>query len=284
MRLTLDFQAVGKSAAINAAAKKWAADNWDYLTKTDTPLINVNSSTKIEKGKKLDIFTGILYLKPADQVTTKTLCAAADLMGCKDPCLISSGQLGKKAGSNAATKRTIMFALQPDLFKRHLLAEIERHYLNYGDNLAIRLNGTSDIDFTDIIAALPHVQFYDYTKVYARILKMQFNNLPNYDLTYSGSANNSKALAMTARAIKAGYRTVLAVNTAETKGEYKLPKKLGDIPLINMDDTDVRFKDDAAAVGVLKRKGSNKTERAMDELKDGFFFNQSNINKLAAMV
>ena len=284
MRLTLDFDSVMKSPLINSAACKWAAANWDYLTKTDTPLINVNSSTKIEKGKKLDIFTGILYLKPADQVTTKTLCAAAELMDCKDGCLISSGQLGKKAGSNAATKRTIMFALQPDLFKRHLIAEITTHHLNYGDSLAIRLNGTSDIDWSDVIASLPDVQFYDYTKIYARILKSQFNKLPNYDLTFSGSANNTKTLAMTARAIKAGYRTVLAVNTAETKGEYKLPSKLGDIPLINMDDTDVRFKDDAAAVGVLKRKGSNKTERARDELRDGFFFNQSNINKLAAMV
>ena len=281
MRFTLDFDTVMRSPLINSAACKWALDNWDYLTKTDTPLINVNSSTKIEKGKKLDIFTGILYLKPADQVTTKTLCPTADLMGCKDGCLISSGQLGKKAGSNAATKRTIMFALQPDLFKRHLLAEIERHSLNYGDNLAIRLNGTSDIDFTDIIAELPNIQFYDYTKVYSRVLK---NKLANYDLTFSGSANNAKSLQMTARAISAGYRTVLAVNTAETKGEYKLPSKLGDIPLINMDDTDVRFKDESNAVGVLKRKGSNKTERARDELKDGFFFNQSNINKLAAMV
>jgi len=281
MRLTLDFDSVMRSPLINSAACKWALDNWDYLTKTDTPLINVNSSTKIEKGKKLDIYTGILYLKPADQVTHKTLCPAAELMGCKDGCLISSGQLGKKAGSNAATKRTIMFALQPDLFKRHLLAEIERHSLNYGDNLAIRLNGTSDIDWSDVIAKIPHVQCYDYTKVYSRVLK---NKLANYDLTFSGSANNAKSLQMTARAIGAGYRTVLAVNTAETKGEYKLPKKLGDIPLINMDDTDVRFKDDAAAVGVLKRKGSNKTERLKDELQDGFFFNQSNINKLAAMV
>ena len=51
-----------------------------------------------------------------------------------------------------------------------------------------------------------------------------------------------------------------------------------------MDDTDVRFKDDSNAVGVLKRKGSNKGQRAIDELQDGFFFNQSNINKLSAMV
>ena len=282
MRLTnIDLPKLARSNKINTNAKLWARDNWDYLTKTDTPLINVNSSTKIEKGEKLDVYTGILYLKPADQVTTKTICAAAGLMGCKKGCLISSGQLGKKAGSNAATKRTIMYALQPALFLKHLKVEILRHELNHGDKLAIRLNGTSDIDFSDLIASMPDVQFYDYTKIYARYLN---NDLANYDLTFSGSANNTKSLEITARAIRAGMRTVLAINTAESKGEYKLPDTLGLIPLVNMDDTDVRFKDDSNAVGVLKRKGSNKNTRTHDEQRDGFFFNQSNINKLATMV
>ena len=281
MKLQTTKKELLASTLINDTAKQWAIDNWQYLTTVNTPLINVNSSTKIEKGQKLNIHTGILYLKPADQVTTKTLCPTAQLMGCKKGCLISSGQLGKKAGSNAATKRTIMLALNADKFRQHLKLEILQHQLEYGESLAIRLNGTSDLDFTDIIASMSDVQFYDYTKVYSRVIK---NKLANYDLTFSGSANNTKSLQMTARAISAGYRTVLAVNTAESKGEYKLPSKLGDIPLINMDDTDVRFKDESNAVGVLKRKGSNKSQRAADELKDGFFFNQSNINKLAAMV
>jgi len=266
---------------INRDAQDWMLANWDYLTKVDTPLINVDSSTKIEKGKKLKIATGILYLKPADLVAVKTLCPTAQLMGCKKDCLESSGQLGMTTADNAKVKRTIMMLLNPEQFQHELKREILKHSKKYGESLAIRLNGTSDIDFSDIIASMPDQQFYDYTKVYARVLK---NKLPNYDLTFSGSANNSKSLQMTARAISAGYRTVLAVNTAETKGEYKLPSKLGDIPLINMDDTDVRFKDDSNAVGVLKRKGSNKGQRAVDELQDGFFFNQSNINKLAAMV
>lgn len=266
---------------LNTTAQKWALDNWDYLTTVNTPLINVDSSTKIEKGQKLKIATGILYLKPADLVAVKTLCPTAKLMGCKKDCLESSGQLGMTTADNAKVKRTILMLLNAEQFKIQLQREIIKHHKKHGDSLAIRLNGTSDLDFTDIIASMPNVQFYDYTKVYSRVLK---NKLPNYDLTFSGSANNTKSLHMTARAISAGYRTVLAVNTAETKGEYQLPSKLGDIPLVNMDDTDVRFKDDPSAVGVLKRKGSNKLERATDERRDGFFFNQSNINKLAAMV
>ena len=281
MKLQITKKELLASTVINDTAKQWALDNWDYLTTVNTPLINVDSSTKIEKGRKLKIATGILYLKPADLVAVKTLCPTAQLMGCKKDCLESSGQLGMKTADNAKVKRTIMMLLNPEQFTRELKVEIIKHHKKHGDSLAIRLNGTSDIDFTSTIAVLPGVQFYDYTKVYARVLK---NNLANYDLTFSGSANNAKSLQMTARAISAGYRTVLAVNTAETKDEYKLPSKLGLIPLINMDDTDVRFKDDANAVGVLKRKGSNKDQRTKDESRDGFFFNQSNINKLAAMV
>ena len=281
MKLQASLYQLIKSDKINDNAKKWARENWDYLTQTDTPLINVNSSTKIEKGQKINVNTGILYLKPADQVTTKTICAAADLMGCKKGCLIDSGQLGKKAGSNAATKRTILLALEPETFKKHLRIEILKHQLEYGDTLAIRLNGTSDIDFSDLIESMPDQLFYDYTKIYSRVLK---NNLANYDLTFSGSANNAKSLQITARAIKAGKRTVLAINTAETKGEYKLPEKLGLIPVVNFDETDARFKDRKNAIGVLKRKGSNKVQRAQDETKSGFFFNQSTLGNLAALI
>jgi hypothetical protein len=96
MRLQATKKELLASTVINDPAKQWAVDNWQYLTTVNTPLINVNSSTKIEKGQKLNIHTGILYLKPADQVTTKTLCPTAQLMGCKKGCLIDSGQLGKK--------------------------------------------------------------------------------------------------------------------------------------------------------------------------------------------
>lgn len=63
-----------------------------------------------------------------------------------------------------------------------------------------------------------------------------------------------------------------------------MPDKLDLIPLINMDDTDARFLDPEGSVGVLKRKGSNKLERAQDETKNGFFFNQSNLVKLTKLI
>jgi len=281
MKLQTTKKQLLASTAINPSVKTWAIKNWDYLTKVNTPLINVNSSTKTAKGVKLKINTAILYMQPADKVSTKTLCAGADLFGCKSDCLISSGQLGMTQAQKAVTKRTLCYLLERDRFFKVLRGEICVHDANHGDTLAVRLNGTTDIDFNNFISYFPSIRFYDYTKVFSRVKK---NTLKNYDLTFSGSANNDKTMTMTARAIKGGFKTVLAVNTAEAKGEYKVPEKLDLIPLINMDDTDARFLDPAGSVGVLKRKGSNKLERAQDETKNGFFFNQSNLATLTKLV
>ena len=281
MKLIKNYWQVMESEHLTASAKQWASDNWHYLTATNTPLINVNSSTKIVKGEKLNIYTGILYLKPADSVAKKTICAAAELAGCKAGCLESSGQLGMKTGDNAKIKRTICYLLEPERFNSELKREITRHHKKHGDALTIRLNGTSDIDFSGLIASMPTIQFYDYTKIYYRVKK---NQLPNYDLTYSGSANSDLTIKHTARAIRDGKRVVIAMNTAETKGEWQRPLSLGDIPLIDMDETDVRFKDAANAIGTLKRKGSNKAERKADSTTNGFFFNESTFNQLAAML
>lgn len=273
---------IKESKLLTYNAKQWAIKNWHYLTKVDTPLINVNSSSKIAKGKKINLLTAILYLKPANMVSKTTLCPAAKLFGCKKDCLESSGQLGMQTGDNAKIKRTILYVLRKGEFIETMRQEIKKHQKaaeRKKQQFAVRLNGTSDIDFRNFIASMPSIQFYDYTKIYQRAAK---NTLPNYDLTFSGSANNLKTIGITARAIKQGLRTVLAMNTAETRGEYKLPNKLGLIPVINMDDTDARFLDDKSALGVLARKGSNKNQRALDETRSGFFFNQTTFNQLGA--
>jgi hypothetical protein len=271
---------IASSPLLTDYAKQWCKDNWNYLNFIDTPLINVNSSAKIVKGKKLGIETAILYMKPSDVISVITLCAGAKLFGCEKECLESSGQLGMSTADNAKIKRTILFLLKEKEFYIELRKEIEKKQkkaLKKGNTFVVRLNGTTDIDFSDFIESMPETNFYDYTKIYQRMKK---NDLDNYHLTFSGSANNSHAINITARSIKNGFNTVLAINTAETKGEYKLPNKLDLIPLINMDDTDARFLDPSSSVGVLKRKGSNKDQRAIDEQQNNFFFNQQTLSEL----
>ena len=264
----ITLQQIELTTLLQDNAKQWAIDNLDYINK-NLPLLG--SSLKVEKGEKEGYYTSILYLQPANKVAKVTVCAGAKLNGCLDGCLISSGQLGMSVAQRAATRRTIIYLLDSTRFYTMLENEITKLYAKHGDKVAIRLNGTSDIDFGAFIATMPRVRFYDYTKVYKRVAT---NDLLNYDLTYSGSAYNDKALAITARAALAGHRVAIAFNTGERKGEFKMPKDVADF-----DSTDLRFLD-GRVIGGLKYKGGSVAKRAASMDKASFFFTPSTFDKL----
>ena len=260
---------INTSTLINEATKKWCLKNHPYLNK---PMRYFGSSLKVEKGAdKYDTY--VMYLQPADKVATETLCSFADLAGCKAPCLISSGQLGMSVGQNAATKRTVLMLLRPLNFRATLLSEIdkaERKALKTGIPALFRLNGTSDIDFTDIMLQRPDSMFYDYSKILSRVRK---NTLPNFDLTFSGSMYSTQSKAALRKAVGAKYRIAMAYNT---KGLADDGLKLNH-SLKSFDTTDLRHLDDNV-VGTLTRKGSNKKERAKDNLQsESFFVTLSNV-------
>ena len=254
---------IENTTLINSTAKQWSIDNLDYLNK---PMRFFGSSLKVEKGAdKYDTY--VMYLQPADKVATETLCSFAELAGCKEPCLISSGQLGMSVGQNAATKRTILMLLRPKLFESALLSEIdkaERKALKTGIPVLFRLNGTSDLDFTDIMVQRPDSMFYDYTKILSRVRK---NSLSNYDLTFSGSMYSPQSKAALRKAVGAKHRIAMAYNT---KGLADDGLQINH-SLKSFDTTDLRHLDDNV-VGTLTRKGSNKKERAHDNLEPNSFF------------
>ena len=68
----------------------------DYFNKKPNFLLGINSSSKIVKGKKLNTFTGVLYLASHTMVSSKTLCPNAIRNGCHVDCLVSSGMLGMR--------------------------------------------------------------------------------------------------------------------------------------------------------------------------------------------
>ena len=252
----------------------------DYLYNNKYNLLGFNNSYKIFKGyKELEYTTGILYLQPSDHVAAKTLCPMAELSGCKDPCLRVSGRLGMNNAQLAMARRTVQYLQDPDGFKDRLRTEILK---NEKDKYCIRLNGTSDIDWSDLIGSLPNIQFYDYSKVLKRVIK---NNLPNYHLTYSASFNNLQSIEFTKRAVSLGINTAIALNTKECKGEFKRPDKLiidgVTHSLINMDKHDLRFKDPDGSIGTLTRKGSNKIQRSIDMTPYNFFANPASLKLVA---
>lgn len=262
---------INESNAINQSAKDWAKDNLDYLNK---PMRFFGSSLKVEKGAdKFDTY--IMYLQPADKVAIKTLCTFADKAGCKKPCLISSGQLGMSTGQSAATKRTILMLLRPQSFESAILSEIdkaERKAVKTGLPALFRLNGTSDIDFSNIMKQRPNSLFYDYTKEISRVRK---NTLKNYDLTFSGSMFSVQSKAALRKAVSANYRIAIAFNTKGLKDDDLQLR----YDLKSFDTTDLRHLD-GNVIGTLKRKGSNKQERSLENTKaDSFFVTSANVRE-----
>ena len=264
---TITLQHIWNTQALTMDAKLWARDNLEYLNK---PMRLFGSSQKVEKGAdKRDTY--ILYLQPADKVAVRTLCDGAAAAGCKEPCLISSGQLGMSTGQRAATKRTILLLLRTVEFKAQLCAEIdkgERKAAKTGIPALFRLNGTSDIDWTDVIQACPQSEFYDYTKVLSRVRK---NTQPNYHLTFSGSMYSTGSKAALRKAVLRGYNIAVAFNTKGLDSDnVHVPAQLA-----SFDTTDLRPLDAQGTIGALKRKGSNKQERAQEGAQS-FFVTRDN--------
>lgn len=271
-----------RSNLINNQAKKWALQNRAYLNK---PMKFLGTSTKIEKGEKEKYYTSVMYLQPADKVAAKTLCAGAKMAGCLKGCLIASGMLGMTTGQNAATKRTILMLMRPEYFETKLIKEIQAQYKKHGKALAVRLNGTSDIDFSYIYRQLPEVQFYEYSKLLKRV---QTNKIANLHLTFSGSMYSNASKKALKTAFNSGFNIALAFNTKQLKTDSrrldfdKVAEKVNG--LISFDDTDLRFLDKPGSIGYLSRKGSSKETRMVDnDHVNGFFVNSSNINQLIAI-
>lgn len=275
-RTMISTNELQSSNLINDKAKQWAFDHIEYLNK---PISFFGSSTKVEKGAdKFDTY--IMYLQPADKIAIKTLCSFATKAGCKEPCLIDSGQLGMTTGQNAATKRTILMLLRPDYFKASILSEIdkaERKALKTGIPALFRLNGTSDIDFSDIYKARPNSKFYDYSKLLSRVRK---NTLANYDLTFSGSMYSKQSRAALRKAVTAGHRIAVAFNTKLIASDaLAIPDSMA-----NFDKTDLRHLDNKV-IGALTRKGSNKKQRAYDDNQaNSFFVTSANLKQFKNII
>ena len=256
-------------------AKLWAYSNIEYL---NTPMRILGTSTKVEKGNadgvpdKRDTY--IVYMQPADKVALDTICAMAVAGGCKAPCLKSSGQLGIAEGNadRAATKRTIWYLLRPLSFKVLLLKDIdkaERKAVKTGIPALFRLNGTSDLDFSDVISRRPQSQFYDYTKILSRVRK---NTLDNYDLTFSASMYSVQSKAALKKAVQSRYKIAVAYNTKGLQSDnIQVPSDA-----VSFDNTDLRPLDAPSTIGVLKRKGSNKDQRASEGYQS-FFVTADNV-------
>lgn len=211
----------------------------------------LGKSYKIEKSDKYTEYENfIMYLAPSD-ASGVNVCPNAS-PGCIASCLNTAGRGAFNGVQSARMARTMHYIKDRIDFIFNLRSEILKYSKKY-KKLAIRLNGTSDINWNSFINGMyktnPNIQFYDYTKNPLQALKSL--NMPNYSVTFSRSEiNDSTCLDM----LKAGINVAVVFRN-------KLPKTWNGYKVIDGDITDTRFLDDQGIVVGLLAKGKAKKDK-----------------------
>lgn len=228
-------------------------------TKTKRPVLLSPGSTNAKTAKN-SLKTFILYLTPGT-TNGNNLCPKASA-GCLAACLYTAGRGSFSNVQQARANKTAQYIQDKPAFMRALAYEILKQYTKAkkaGEKIAIRLNGTSDIDLVyllnkyaslDIATLADHIIFYDYTKILQKAIRYQAH--PNYTVTFSRSESNQ---AETEQAIKLGIN-VAAVFSGE------LPKTYLGAPVLDGDKSDLIMLYNKGAVLGLKAKGQAKKDKS----------------------
>jgi len=214
------------------------------------------SNPKTQKSIPQGYLTAVLHLAPFDLSGYQT-CPMAEHAGCVAGCLNKAGRGGiiKKGESTnviqlARINRTVRFFEEREQFMIDLHRDIEKAIKlanSMGTRLAIRLNGTSDIGWEkirhlghrNIMEAFPGIQFYDYTKI-------EGSSTPdNYHLTLSRGKHT--------QTVKHQFNMAVVFRD-------HLPAYWQGRPVIDGDNSDLRFLDPDGVIVGLKAKGPAKKD------------------------
>ena len=194
-------------------------------------------NAKTVKGQKKGYLTGVLYLASSDE-SGYQVCPMAKKAGCEKPCLDFAGR-GKfeRTRKSRIRKTRLLFedrALFLALLRKDIKALIRKAER---ENLipCVRLNGTSDLVWNEIIEEFPKLQFYDYSKMYSRVN----HRIKNYHLTLS-AGKDTTTLAIS-RLLWRGNNVAVVFRTKNPQDHIFIMGKKW--PLIDGDETDLRFLD-----------------------------------------
>jgi hypothetical protein len=207
------------------------------------------------KTAKNEIKTFILYLAPHTQNAAKiNLCPMAS-KGCAAACLYNAGRGAFNSVQNARINKTNFYIYNKALFIKKLAGEIIKETAKAkkkGEQIAFRLNGTSDQDFVyllkkyaglDIADLAPVSIFYDYSKILGKIKK--YINAPNYVLTFSRAEDN-EAEALEALSLGANVSAVFS---------DQLPTHYKGFKVVDGDASDLVMLNHAGVILGLRAKG-----------------------------
>lgn len=216
-----------------------------------------STNAKTKKGDGSEYLTSILYMAPHTIAGGKTVCPFSKRAGCQAGCLYSAGRGSFNNVQRARIRKTKLYLNNYYDFEAQLHDDIDYHAhycTSKGITPVIRLNGTSDIDYRNIIRQHSDVQFYDYTKVYTRRWSLDMPH--NYHVTLSYSEANQKYADKIV-----DYADRNGINYAVVFRK-ELPSMFRGRKVIDGDRDDLRFLDPTNVVVGLKAKGQAKRDNS----------------------
>lgn len=162
-------------------------------------MATLTTNHKLQKSEYYGYKTFGIHFAP-HKLSNHNVCPTAS-QGCINSCLNKAGMGVYNKIQNLRIKKTKRFFDNKKVFLLQTIGEVETQVRRCNKNNlipAFRLNLTSDIAWEDlkilgnnIMELFPHVQFYDYTSNFARMMKFLNGELPsNYHLTFSRKENN----------------------------------------------------------------------------------------------
>jgi len=207
------------------------------------------------KTAKNELPTFILYLAPADTIISHNLCPFAS-PGCKSSCLYSAGRGRFNNVQQSRINKAKFWAYDRAKFYNQLASELQQ-LEKRKTKIAVRLNGTSDIDHIDLLFRYTGINFlyskylvfYDYTKN-LNVYKKYLNT--NYKLTFSMSETNFDQV----------YEVLKLGGNVAAVFRNSLPSEFMGFNVINGDLTDLRINDPRNVVVGLIAKGDAKKDQS----------------------
>jgi hypothetical protein len=211
------------------------------------------------KTAKNELETFILYMAPSNIVKGVDLCPFAS-PECRALCLNTAGRGIFSNVQLSRINKTEFFRDEREKFYLQLgneLLKVHDQAIKQNKNIAIRLNGTSDIDHLGLLLRYTGINFldqfysdlifYDYTKNINHVKKYKGSN---YHLTFSRSECND---------IQVNQAIALGVNIAVVFAN-QLPDTYKGLQVINGDLTDLRVFDPKNCIVGLIAKGKAKKQ------------------------
>lgn len=252
-----------------------------YLRKSRNFLdsvVTIGADAKTSKGDKLGVRTAISYMAP-HTLSGINMCPMAEQAQCHKDCLNTAGRGAMHSVQLSRLRRTLVLQQHPKFFYDMLHKQLEAHCkacVRDGVTPAYRPNGTTDKrwelsgrwwEMMEYFVNKYGLKIYDYTKIPNRWVPEW------YDLTFSYSGTPffkphvehavnigfNVEVGIKGRALR---RMAVVFRTREMV--QKLLEDDGtfyDLPVVDGDDTDVRFLDPNGVVVALYAKGKAKYDK-----------------------